>query len=100
MTFVIGTPHTKGAGYYRSDNTPSGGQLVEADVQTCAHCQKVLLLQQWRENGAWCHRGQHPLCPECGDIAEVHGCQTWIQLIETAAEREYARAQYRRMVGV
>lgn len=44
---IIGTPHTRGSGYYMNNDRPSGGRLSEADIRTCPHCQAVIKMQEW-----------------------------------------------------
>lgn len=71
MSFVIGTPHTKGAGYAMNDDRNSGGKLTEADVQTCPHCQAVIKMQEWKTASIqnFCNRCMKPTCnhPNCVD---------------------------------
>lgn len=75
---AIGTPHTKGAGYYVNDKDLRAKQ--EADVQTCAHCQAVILMQQW--TGGWCGREMKPLCESCAARAQLFGCEPFMRKIE------------------
>jgi hypothetical protein len=82
MTFLIGTPHTHNAGYCRNDDTPSGGQLTEADIQTCTHCQKIIKMQEWRLAGAWCHHCGAPICMACGERALIYGCEPFVKQLE------------------
>lgn len=82
MTFLIGTPHAKGAGYYCNDDTPSGGQRVEDDVQSCKHCQAVVLMRQWREHGGFCRQCNAPVCGYCSDRMAQYGCEPFLRKIE------------------
>jgi hypothetical protein len=88
MTFSIGTPYTKGAGYFVNDKALRSRQ--EADVQTCSHCQAVLKMQEWKNNGAWCGKCMKPICDTCGKRAEIFGCEPFMKKIE-----QYAEAQMR-----
>lgn len=100
---VIGTPHTHNSGYYRSDESASGGQVVECDVQTCAHCQRILLMQEsgeqakingrvsWKEDGGFCGRCMKPICGPCADRMLTRGCEPFIKQIEAAMESAYRR---------
>lgn len=76
--FIIGTPHSKNAGYHRNDDTPSGGKLTEGDIKTCPHCQAVIKLKEWQLDGAWCAKCQAPICgsdnPGCMHNTEKFGC--------------------------
>lgn len=100
MTFIIGTPHTKNAGYLRNDDTPSGGKLHQADVQTCWHCQKVLDMQRHAADGAICRGCAKPICDPCALRALTDGCVPFTKLIEMAMEKAERRAQYRKLIGV
>ena len=81
MSFVIGTPHTRGAGYCRNDDTPSGGKLSEADIQSCPHCQAVIKMQEWRTAKVqnFCNRCMAPTCDSPGC---VHECVPFMQVFE------------------
>lgn len=85
---IIGTPHTKGAGYFINDKNLRSRQ--EADVQTCPHCQAVILMQQWKDDGAWCGKCMKPICGPCGTRALTFGCEPFMKKIE-----QYAEAQMR-----
>jgi len=82
MSFVIGTPHASGAGYYNNDDRPSGGKQQQADVRTCTHCQKIVLLQAWKEEGGWCSRCMAPICDFCADRMLVFGCEPFMKQVE------------------
>lgn len=78
MTFIIGTPHSKNAGYHRNDDRNSGGALTEGAIQTCPHCQAVIKLNQWKQDGGWCAKCQAPVCgsdnPQCMQQTDKFGC--------------------------
>jgi hypothetical protein len=86
MTFRIGTPHTKGAGYFINDKNLRTRQ--EADVQTCAHCGAVLKMQEWKKCGAWCAQEMRPLCIKCGKRAQLFGCEPIMRKIEQVFEAQ------------
>jgi ribosomal protein S27AE len=93
MAFIIGTPHARGAGYYRSDNKTSGGKLVEADFKTCAHCQMGMLMTAWKEEGGWCGKCMKPICHFCADRMLTHGCEPFEAKIAAAIEAGIRRAR-------
>jgi hypothetical protein len=62
----------------------------EADVLTCAHCQKVLLYHLWREDGGFCRREMKPLCGACGTRALTFGCEPFLRTLENF-EKEQKR---------
>jgi hypothetical protein len=84
MTFIIGTPHTHNAGYYRNDDRPGGGKLAEADIQTCPHCQTVIKMNEWKEAGGWCAKCEAPLCsnPICMAETAKLGCVPFTKKLE------------------
>ena len=86
MTFGIGTPYTKGAGYFINDKNLRTRQ--EADVQTCSHCQAVIKMQEWKNSGAWCSKCMKPICVPCGKRLAVFGCEPFIKKIEEHIEKE------------
>lgn len=86
MTFHIGTPHTKGAGYFINDKDLRTRQ--EADVQTCAHCQGILKMQDWKNEGGFCSREHKPLCLPCADRALIYGCEPFLKKLEQYAEQQ------------
>lgn len=88
MTFSIGTPHIKGAGYLLNNKNLSPLQRQEADIQTCAHCQAVIKMQEWKTNGAWCQQEMKPLCLKCGKRSQVFGCEPIMRKIEQVAEMQ------------
>ena len=102
MTFVIGTPHTRGAGYVLNNQDLSAAKRQEADVRTCSHCQAIIKMQEWREDGAWCSKCSSPVCSHgaCAKKTEAMGCIPYVKYIETIIESEATKAQFRRMVGL
>lgn len=100
MTFIIGTPHTHNSGYYRNDDTPSGGSLSEADIQTCTHCQKILKMNLWKEDGGFCGRCMAPICGTCADKMLTNGCEPFIKQIEQSLESDYKKKQFRKIAGL
>lgn len=86
MSIGIGTPHSKGAGYFMDGKNLNTSKRSEADVRTCTHCQKVILLQSWRDAGAWCGKCMAPICDDCGKRAMTFGCEPFIKKIEQFAE--------------
>lgn len=83
---IIGTPHTKNAGYFVNDKELRTRQ--EADIRTCTHCQAVIKMQEWKNKGAWCNKCFAPICSLCGKRAEMHGCEPFLKKIEKFAEQQ------------
>jgi len=92
MTFIIGTPYASGAGYYRNDDTPSGGKKAEADIRTCPHCQAIIKLSEWDvidnggKGGGWCQKCFAPVCRHCAAEMKIHGCRPFLKQIEEQME--------------
>lgn len=97
---IIGTPHKHNAGYYKNDDRASGGLKTEADIQSCVHCQAVILMQKWKEDGGWCGRCSKPICGPCADRMLTKGCEPFIQKIEQALESNFRRQQFRKIAGI
>jgi hypothetical protein len=102
MTFVIGTPHTNGAGYLLNNQDLSIAKRQEADVRTCTHCQAVIKMQEWKDDGAWCSKCNAPVCAhgECAKKTELVGCVPYVKYIETIIESDVTKRQFRQMVGL
>lgn len=98
MTVGIGTPHTKGAGYFVNDKELKSRQ--EADVQTCSHCQRVILMQAWKDDGGFCSRCMHPLCGPCATRAMTYGCEPFLKKIEQHAERVMRFERFQKAAGL
>lgn len=81
MGVIVGTPHAKGAGYFLNNKN---AKREEADVQTCSHCQGIILMQQWKEDGAWCGKCMKPICARCGARATIFGCEPFARKIDQA----------------
>lgn len=96
MVAII-TPYTRGAGYLRSDDQPSGGKFKQADIQTCWHCQKILDMQLHAQDGAICgvRTGcRRPICHFCAiEVARTGRCVPFHKWLEQAVEAEERRAQ-------
>lgn len=98
MTFLIGTPHTHNAGYYVNDKDLRTRQ--EADVQTCAHCECIILMQKWKEQGAFCRGCMKPICYHCGGRLVTHGCENALRRIEQYHNALVKYDQYLRIAGL
>jgi hypothetical protein len=103
MTFLIGTPHTRGAGYYNNDDRASGGKLAEADIRTCPHCQAIIKMQEWdvlAHRGGWCQRCFAPVCAYCGEQMKLFGCTPFMAQLEKQLESGYRYSQYLKDAGL
>ena len=82
MTINIGTPHTKGAGYFVNglNLTPNQGR-EEADIRTCPHCQYVIKMQEWKNDGAWCYKCNAPVCGTTGNPLCVEERHVWLHAV-------------------
>lgn len=100
MTFLIGTPQTKNAGYYRNDDRPSGGAMLEGDVQTCTHCQAVLIMGKWKDDGGFCGRCMAPICGPCADRMQVLGCEPFLKKLEAELDALVKYRQHLKVAGL
>lgn len=98
MSIVIGTPHTHNAGYFC--NNIARINKDEADVQCCKHCERVILMQQWKDDGGFCGRCMAPICGPCADRMLTHGCEPAIKKIEAAFDMTIKLAQFRKLAGL
>jgi hypothetical protein len=92
MTFSIGTPFAKNAGYFWNDDRPSGGLKDEADIRTCPHCQAIIKMQAWRKieqgsmNGGFCMKCNAPVCAHCNKRMQALGCEPFAKQVEREFE--------------
>jgi len=98
VTFVIGTPHRKNAGYFINDKDLSTRQ--EADIQTCKHCQAIIKMQEWKEDGGFCRRCMAPICGPCGDRMLTHGCEPFIKRLEQHIDMTIKLERFMKMAGL
>lgn len=100
MTFIIGTPHAHNAGHYI--NRDANGRATEDDVQTCKHCQAVILMREWKQEGGWCGKCQSPLCnnPGCMEMTAKVGCVPFVKQLEQNFEAEHKLAQFIKQAGL
>lgn len=94
-----------GCGYLFSDNRCSGHGLQEADITCCNHCQKILYLKTWRDDGGWCGQCSQPVCSQCADEMvkspeDGGGCRPFIKQVEENLNKAYHESQVRRMLGL
>jgi hypothetical protein len=85
----------KHLGYLRVDNRVSGGQLVEADVLQCPHCQAVIAERGPTES--FCDRC---MAPVCSTEACAKSCTPFLRTIERQMARQYHREQFARVAGL
>lgn len=53
-------------GYLLMDNRVSGGQMVEAPILTCSHCQRQLMVNPGRtRDREYCAKCDHYICDWC-----------------------------------
>jgi Zn ribbon nucleic-acid-binding protein len=98
---AIVTPHTRGAGYFLNNQNQSVNDgRQEADIATCKHCQAVIKLQLWKEDGGFCGKCMAPICGPCADRMLTHGCEPFIKKIEAAYNNAVSLAAHRKLVGL
>jgi len=99
MTFRIGTPHTHNAGYLLN-NKDDARTKQEADIQTCWHCQAVINMQKWKDDGAFCRTCMKPICTACGDRMLIYGCEPFLKKLENATNAAIKYAQFLKVAGL
>ena len=95
---IVGTPYTKGAGYYLGDQDTS--HRKEADVRTCTHCQTIIKMQAWKDDGGWCGKCNAPICGPCATRAMTFGCEPFIQKLEKYAGAVMRFERFRKFAGL
>jgi hypothetical protein len=100
MANVI-TPYTRGAGYFLNNQNQSvNNGRQEADVRTCTHCETLILMQAWKDDGGFCGKCMAPICGPCADRMLTHGCEPFIKKIEAAFDGAVNLAAHRKLVGL
>lgn len=94
---LIGTPHTKNAGYYLSSDVHG---KREADIRTCTHCQAVIKMQVWKDDGGFCRKCNAPICAHCADQALIYGCIPFMQRLEKVTDTLIKFTQHLRVAGL
>ena len=100
MTFIIGTPHTKNAGHLIAQSGGYRSVTEECDIRTCTHCQKVLKMNLWKEDGGWCSKCNAPICGPCADNMLLRGCEPWTKQIDQAFDQAVKLDQFRKLAGL
>lgn len=98
MTFHIGSPHSRGAGYMI--NGVNLTRPDEAQIHTCAHCQRLMTLKQLRDDGGWCRREMKPLCGKCATRALTFGCEPFLKTLEAFIGSQLKRQQFLKVAGL
>lgn len=93
---VIGTPHTRNAGYFINDKDLKTRQ--EADIATCPHCQAVIKLQEWSKAPVqnFCLKCMKPACnhPACFE------CVPFIKKIDEYTDAVVKFQQFLKIAGL
>jgi hypothetical protein len=107
VTFHIGTPRTRGAGYLINNQALGVGQgRQEADIRTCPHCEAIIDMQKWKNDGAWCSRCDAPVCgggngnPACVAERRLLGCVPFLRKLEKWTRGQTSLAMFRRLAGL
>lgn len=96
---LIGTPHTRNAGYFMNDDRNSGGTKAEADIQTCPHCQCIIKMQEWRKAPIqnFCIKCMRPAC---NDKRECLDCMPFMQKIDRYCDALIKFEQHLKVAGL
>lgn len=95
---AIGTPYTRGAGYFVNNVALKNKQ--EADVQLCRHCETVLLMQHWKNDGGFCGRCMAPICGPCADRMLTYGCEPFMKKIDRAFDAAVKLKDHLKIAGL
>ena len=71
------------------------GKKLEANIITCAHCQRGVILNPQRSHDReWCWGCNHYLCDNCGLVRKIDGqCHNMQQLLDKLQEQAFWTAQ-------
>jgi hypothetical protein len=105
MTFIIGTPFARGAGYSSERYSAESGAVCD-DVHTCPHCQAIIKMRQWRkvENGGmaggFCTKCNAPVCGHCNRKMVNEGCVPFLARIDRELDAVVKLRAYQMMAGL
>ena len=94
------TPHRKGAGYFLDNQALGIKERKEGDVQQCSHCERVIIMQQWKEDGGFCGKCMAPVCIYCADRMQTYGCEPALKKIEQHFETGEKYRQFCKIAGL
>lgn len=100
MTFRIGTPHARNAGNLAGQTGGHDSKKYEHDIQCCPHCQAVIKLDVWKDDGGWCGKCRKPICGPCAERALTEGCVPFIARLEREWKMAGKLAQFRKLAGL
>ncbi len=78
----------------------------ESDIDTCAHCQRVLFLHPvpgqvcWAEDGGFCLAEMRRICGPCADRVLTHGCENFVRKIEQYTESRIKYHSFLKLAGL
>lgn len=94
------TPHRRGAGYFLNNQGLGAREREEADIQQCSHCERVLVMRTWKDDGGFCGKCMAPICGLCADKMLTSGCEPALKAIEQAFDLGEKLAQFRKLAGL
>ena len=97
---IIVTPHRHGAGYFVNNQGLGAREREEGDVQQCSHCECVLIMQRWKDDGGFCSRCMAPICGPCADRMLTYGCEPALKKIEAAFNCAEKYRQFCKLAGL
>jgi len=69
--------------------TDGGAKIeLEADTVSCSHCQRVMTVQHWKQEGPWCYCCAHAICLPCLAINRKTGCVPFMKQVDLALRRQ------------
>lgn len=91
-----------GAGWIRTDERASGGELVEDDMLGCGHCPRPIPKRKWEADGGFkCWKCDKVLCRECAAAPPRMECPgSDAQQIEKALSDNHRREQNAKVLGI
>ena len=90
----------RGQGYFRIDNSCSGGGREEGDMMGCHHCQRLIKRTSWKQEVGYCFKCDAPVCDPCLERMKTHGCEPFLRQFLAVLEDQYRRDQNSKILGV
>lgn len=102
MIISIGTPYTHQCGNLDMWTGGENNRHVQADMQTCTHCQKAINLQADRDKVSFCTHCQALVCltGPCAEQTAQFGCIPYLKKVNLYLEQMIRRQALVRALGL
>lgn len=87
-------------GHVLVDDRASHNGVIEDDIVGCNHCQRAMIMREWRKKGGWCSVCDAHVCHMCAEKTKQEGCLPWRKRVDEHLEDMCRRKQNTRNMGL